>query len=86
MRQQQQQFAWQTANTACLFHHLQGTSSYIVNASTWTGRPDEWSNYAFQRSSPIPLQAGELVLLEAAHCQSPSGPSLLQVSWQLAAL
>lgn len=58
---------------------LQGTSAYILNATGYTGRPDEWSNFASQRSMPLDLQAGEVVLLEAAHCQSAYGPSLLQV-------
>jgi hypothetical protein len=58
---------------------LQGTSAYIINATSWTGKPDEWTNYDYQKSRLVDLQAGEVVLLEAAHCNSPSGPSLLQV-------
>lgn len=57
---------------------LQGTSAYIVNVHSYTGRADEWQNYAYQKSRPVDLQDKEVVLLEAAHCQGP-GPSLLQV-------
>lgn len=63
-------------------HVLQGTSSWIINATSWTGRPDAWTAYECQKSRPVELQDGEVVLLEAAHCQSPSGPSLLQVRTQ----
>lgn len=46
----------------------------------YTGRPDEFRNLPAQKSRPVALQAGEVVLLQAAHCQSHSGPALLQVS------
>lgn len=61
---------------------LQGTSAYIINATSWTGGPDEWTKYDYQKSRLVDLQAGEVVLLEAAHCNSPSGPSLLQVHFR----
>jgi hypothetical protein len=60
---------------------LQGSSSWLVNITGYTGGMNEWSNSASQRSRPVLLAAGELVLLEAVHCQSPSGPSRLQVCW-----
>jgi hypothetical protein len=58
---------------------LQGSSSWLVNITGFTGGMNEWSNSASQRSRPVLLAAGEVLLLEAVHCQSPSGPSRLQV-------
>ena len=58
---------------------MQGSSVMIVNISGYSGRPDEWGNNAMQKSKPINLEAGNVVLLEAGHCQY--GPSLLQVGF-----
>jgi hypothetical protein len=58
---------------------LQGSSTWLVNISSFSGGMNEWSNSQSQRSRPVLLAAGESLLLEAVHCQSPSGPSRLQV-------
>jgi hypothetical protein len=60
----------------------QGTSVYVVNVTGYTGGPDAWNNYPSQKSYPVGLQAGQVVLLEAAHCQSPAVLSVLQVRCQ----
>lgn len=59
---------------------LQGSSTWLVNITSFTGGTNEWTNSASQRSRPVLLSAGEVLLLEAVHCQTPSGPSRLQVT------
>uniref|UniRef100_A0A383WCP6 Fibrocystin-L n=1 Tax=Tetradesmus obliquus TaxID=3088 RepID=A0A383WCP6_TETOB len=56
-----------------------GSSAWLVNITGYTGGMNEWAASPSQRSRPVLLAAGEALLLEAVHCQSPSGPSRLQV-------
>jgi hypothetical protein len=54
------------------------SSSPIVTQPEWS-YPDAFFNNPLQRSAPMDLQAGQAVLLEAAHCNHASGPGYMQV-------
>ena len=61
---------------------LQANGSIVTSllaSLTSHATPDAWFTYPSQQSAPLPLQAGQQVLLESYHCNN-QGPGFQQVS------